>query len=366
MPHTRPPRLPATQTVYASTLVLLACLLWGGPVSAISGTETTDFPGSSSFPGSSVGTLEAGANTVAGSLAGNCVIGDCNGISAGDTQDSFTFTVPAGQQITSLTVTTSNVAGPTGFTATMSMRSPTSTVIPTSFLALNGTTGNLVVTPISEGVYSLSVFGQGASAPGPFSLNWSVTLTVAPVVVSNDADGDGVPDELDNCPTVPNPDQIDSNGNGFGDACVDPTASIADSAQVDPTATIGALAVIKQGASVGASSAIGAMTTLNRNVQIGEDVTSGEATVLNRDSSVGDGTTIGSSVIVDRLVTILENVVIGDATHIGQRSVICAGAQVGSNVTIGKNVLVDTGQVVPEGSVLAGQEVAPSPTSCTP
>jgi len=44
--------------------------------------------------------------------------------------------------------------------------------------------------------------------------------------VEGDMDGDGVPDELDNCPTVFNPprpiddgQQPDSNGNGLGDAC---------------------------------------------------------------------------------------------------------------------------------------------------
>ena len=35
----------------------------------------------------------------------------------------------------------------------------------------------------------------------------------------SDADGDGVPDELDNCPQVANADQVDSNGNTIGDAC---------------------------------------------------------------------------------------------------------------------------------------------------
>ena len=38
----------------------------------------------------------------------------------------------------------------------------------------------------------------------------------------NDQDGDGVPDNVDNCPTVYNPDQADSNHDGIGDAC-DPT-----------------------------------------------------------------------------------------------------------------------------------------------
>jgi hypothetical protein len=35
-----------------------------------------------------------------------------------------------------------------------------------------------------------------------------------------DRDGDGVPDEVDNCPDVPNPMQEDADGDGAGDACV--------------------------------------------------------------------------------------------------------------------------------------------------
>lgn len=38
-------------------------------------------------------------------------------------------------------------------------------------------------------------------------------------VCARDSDGDGVPDSQDNCITVANPDQIDTDGDGTGDAC---------------------------------------------------------------------------------------------------------------------------------------------------
>jgi len=37
--------------------------------------------------------------------------------------------------------------------------------------------------------------------------------------VETDTDGDGIPDSRDNCILVPNPDQKDSDGDGYGDAC---------------------------------------------------------------------------------------------------------------------------------------------------
>ena len=39
---------------------------------------------------------------------------------------------------------------------------------------------------------------------------------------SGDRDGDGVPDGVDNCPSVANPEQSDADGDGLGDDCVSP------------------------------------------------------------------------------------------------------------------------------------------------
>src|SRR5262245_58854852 len=36
---------------------------------------------------------------------------------------------------------------------------------------------------------------------------------------SNDSDGDGIIDSVDNCPTIFNPSQVDENHNGIGDLC---------------------------------------------------------------------------------------------------------------------------------------------------
>jgi hypothetical protein len=49
---------------------------------------------------------------------------------------------------------------------------------------------------------------------------------------AKDEDGDGIRDNVDNCPNVPNPDQTDSDGDGVGDAC-DNCPNVANPDQAD-------------------------------------------------------------------------------------------------------------------------------------
>ena len=177
----------------------------------------------------------------------------------------------------------------------------------------------------------------------------------ADVFVAADTDGDGVFEPADNCPTIFNPDQTDSNGDGFGDACVDPSVDIPDGADVDPTATVGAGSTVNKDVVVGPEVDIGENTDLNKGAEIGEGSSVGGATTVNQNVTVGQDCEIGDNVTIGQNVMIGDGVVIGDNTVIGQGTVIQAGVMIGTNVSIGKDSLITMdvadGTVLPKNSV---------------
>lgn len=66
------------------------------------------------------------------------------------------------------------------------------------------------------GTYEL-VLENFSNADGNFT--FSLACKGGPCAATGDQDGDGTPDAVDNCFATPNPDQIDSDNDGLGDAC---------------------------------------------------------------------------------------------------------------------------------------------------
>ena len=68
-----------------------------------------------------------------------------------------------------------------------------------------------------DGVADLIIGAFGADPNGSYS--GASYVVFGERFDAPDADGDGISDKLDNCPSTPNPDQADTDKDGIGDAC---------------------------------------------------------------------------------------------------------------------------------------------------
>ncbi len=79
---------------------------------------------------------------------------------------------------------------------------------------------------VPDGVYSVKIEQEGADGSYCFKqidvfVSSTGAVTSCSTIGVGDADGDGICDDEDNCPNVPNADQADNDGDGLGNVCDD-------------------------------------------------------------------------------------------------------------------------------------------------
>lgn len=183
--------------------------------------------------------------------------------------------------------------------------------------------------------------------PGSFAcmdMNSDPDRSVAVALARLDFDRDGVPDEADNCPALSNPDQLDSDENGFGDACV-PV-----SARISPDATVGFGIIVGEGSSIEAGAVVGDLVQLGASVTVSGGATVGDRTVVDPRTILRGGSSVGSDVVLAANVTIDRDASIGDGTSVGEGTFVQRSAQLGVGVVLGMNVTIGRDSIIGDGT----------------
>lgn len=89
----------------------------------------------------------------------------------------------------------------------------------TATFATTGTTLTLTTAAVGDPAAGDTVNVVATDATDPTITSTASCVLAAAVAPPVDTDGDGVNDDVDNCPDVANADQADADGDGIGDAC---------------------------------------------------------------------------------------------------------------------------------------------------
>jgi acetyltransferase-like isoleucine patch superfamily enzyme len=189
---------------------------------------------------------------------------------------------------------------------------------------------------------------------GPGTPAWTDTpIYFDDIQLVLDGDGDGIEDDLDNCPTVWNEDQEDVNNDGFGDACVSPDVVIPPGTTIGDNPKIGSGTTIGNGTSIGDNVNLGENVTIAKDLVIGNNVTVGNNSKISKEGIVGNDVTIGENVFIAKNVQIGDGVTIDDGCIVKKGAIIGNRAVLGINVTVGINATVAADAVVPDGTTIA-------------
>lgn len=187
---------------------------------------------------------------------------------------------------------------------------------------------------------------------------------ITPYVYDTDTDKDGVPNDVDNCPTIPNPDQIDTNNDELGDACVSPDVSIPATADIGTGTILGPGVEVSKGVSISDNSEIDENVTLDKDTSIGNNAVVGAGTNFDQNFMAGDNLTVGEGVVIDKNVIIGSYVTIGDYSNIGRDTVIGSNVLIGVigggiGVMIEKNVTIGNHQEIADGETIPAETSIP-------
>lgn len=179
-------------------------------------TFTSTTPAVCSVSGKAVTILSAGSCTVAANAAA-----DANYLIAA--QATQTIVINQAPQIIVFNQPAPVALGVTTFTVTATGgASGNPIVFSSSTPSICTATSNGMVTLLAVGACTINADQTGNAnylAAAPVSRSFAVLV---------DTDSDGIADINDNCPSIPNTQQLDYNNNGVGDACGDPMPMPAD------------------------------------------------------------------------------------------------------------------------------------------